>query len=346
MDIDYLKSLETLRPNQDEALKAAYLKYLKTPVQEPMIGSPMDIYTGTKEMAKKGKSTWGKIGMGTIGALLGAASSLRDPNVLGLTISSTQGDPYGKLGGWDYANRQGAKQDALKADYKQSEGNKMQSIGEHVRDAEKGQREFDLKIADLIKDMVKKSEEGQKNPGGISKEEWDRGLGIRDRFVKENNAFKDVRDSYARLTAASKEPSAAGDLAIIFNYMKMLDPGSTVREGEFANAQNAAGIPERVSAMYNRAITGERLTPETRADFIQQSHGQYKSMEDNYKKSMKEFKKLAQSTGLNPDQFLWDISQEDKTQATQTIQQEGTLMVDKNGNKAIVYSDGTFKEMQ
>jgi len=34
--------------------------------------------------------------------------------------------------------------------------------------------------------------------------------------------------------------------------MKILDPGSVVREGEFATAQNSAGIPERIRAKYNR----------------------------------------------------------------------------------------------
>ena len=38
-------------------------------------------------------------------------------------------------------------------------------------------------------------------------------------------------------------PDAAGDMALIFSYMKMLDPNSTVREGEYATAQDAGSIP-------------------------------------------------------------------------------------------------------
>jgi hypothetical protein len=36
--------------------------------------------------------------------------------------------------------------------------------------------------------------------------------------------------------------------------MKMLDPTSVVREGEFATAQNAASIPIKIVNMYNKAL--------------------------------------------------------------------------------------------
>ena len=63
--------------------------------------------------------------------------------------------------------------------------------------------------------------------------------------------------------------SAAGDISFIFQYMKMLDPGSVVREGEFATAQNAASVPDQVRNLYNRALSGERLNTEQRQQFLQ-----------------------------------------------------------------------------
>ena len=47
----------------------------------------------------------------------------------------------------------------------------------------------------------------------------------------------------------------------------MLDPGSTVREGEFANAQNAAGVPTRIINAYNQAKDGTRLSEQQREEF-------------------------------------------------------------------------------
>jgi hypothetical protein len=84
-------------------------------------------------------------------------------------------------------------------------------------------------------------------------------------------SYRKVEEAYSRIAASAQDPSAAGDLALIFNYMKMLDPGSTVREGEFATAQNAGGVDQRVQSFYNRIVNGERLTPDQRADFVRRA---------------------------------------------------------------------------
>lgn len=81
----------------------------------------------------------------------------------------------------------------------------------------------------------------------------------------EKSGFPDIYASYNKIL--NSQDTAAGDMSMIFAYMKMLDPGSVVREGEFANAQNTAGIPDRVRAAYNNALRGERLAPEQRKNF-------------------------------------------------------------------------------
>jgi len=99
-------------------------------------------------------------------------------------------------------------------------------------------------------------------------------------FEAESKDFKTRVDSLNTVIASAQDPSAAGDLALIFSYMKMLDPTSVVREQEFANAQNAAGIPERVRAQYNNALRGERLTENTRTDFVDRATDIYNSSLD------------------------------------------------------------------
>ena len=79
------------------------------------------------------------------------------------------------------------------------------------------------------------------------------GLGEIKDFRKVDAAYNKVKN------ATDAKPSPAGDLAIIFNYMKILDPGSVVREGEFATAQNAASVPDQIRNLYNRVVNGERL---------------------------------------------------------------------------------------
>lgn len=99
-------------------------------------------------------------------------------------------------------------------------------------------------------------------------------------YEGESGEFKKQVGAYNRIIASAKDPSAAGDLALIFNYMKMLDPGSTVREGEFATAQNAAGVPDRIRAQMNSVLNGERLSESTRNDFVDRSTSIYSTSLD------------------------------------------------------------------
>ena len=110
--------------------------------------------------------------------------------------------------------------------------------------------------------------EAELSRGGLTPEKtFEQSQKLRKEFTGLSKEFIKQRDSFARLQASAQDPSAAGDLALIFNFMKILDPGSVVRESEFATAQNAPGIPDRVRAQYNRVLEGERFTPESRADF-------------------------------------------------------------------------------
>ena len=105
----------------------------------------------------------------------------------------------------------------------------------------------------------------------------------------------------------AKDPSAAGDLALIFSYMKMLDPGSVVREGEFANAQNAAGIPERIRAAYNNAMDGQRLTETTRTDFLSRADKLYAAAEQGYTALEGQYTATAKTRGYDPAQVVTDF---------------------------------------
>lgn len=131
------------------------------------------------------------------------------------------------------------------------------------------------------------------------------GLGIEEGLRKEliglSKDFRTIRDSYARVEASAKDPSAAGDLALIFNYMKILDPGSVVRESEFANAQNSAGVPEIVRARYNAVLRGERLSDVTRADFLSRAQDLYAAQSGINAQLEKQYRRLAESAGVSPE---------------------------------------------
>jgi len=56
-------------------------------------------------------------------------------------------------------------------------------------------------------------------------------------------------------------------ISIVYKFMKSLDPTSVVREGEFATAANAGGVPDNILNVYNKLVEGERLPENVIADF-------------------------------------------------------------------------------
>lgn len=139
-------------------------------------------------------------------------------------------------------------------------------------------------------------------------EQIDNEAKVRGEYTGQLKDFVNVRDAFGRVAAAAEDPSAAGDLALIFNYMKMLDPGSVVREQEFANAQNAAGVPERIRAAYNNALKGERLTDNTRADFLDRAGRLFSTQLDSANKTREIYGGLADQYGFDRNRVTPDLS--------------------------------------
>jgi hypothetical protein len=127
---------------------------------------------------------------------------------------------------------------------------------------------------------------------------------LRKEFRGETQVFQDQQASMGRILASAEDPSAAGDLALIFNYMKLLDPGSTVREGEFATAQNAAGVPARARALYNQVVDGTRLADGQRLDFVERAVKLYEEAGEGFKTSVQEYTDLAETYGFPVDEVI------------------------------------------
>lgn len=158
------------------------------------------------------------------------------------------------------------------------------------------------------------SEEGRailagQNPSDVGKTEREGLGGLRKEFigiplVKD---FSSQSQALGRIVSSAEKDSPAADLALIFNYMKMLDPGSTVREGEFATAQNAAGVPERIVNLYNNVVNGTRLNPAQRQDFVGTAYDIYKQSEQSYDQLESQYNTLGQSIYGATEKFLPDF---------------------------------------
>jgi len=128
--------------------------------------------------------------------------------------------------------------------------------------------------------------------------------GLRTEFKNITKNVRDIALAYNKIIASASDPSAAGDIALIINYMKMLDPGSVVREGEFATAANAGGVEDSVRARYNSVVNGERLSVEQRQDFVNASGRVLQPYRDQFEATKSRYSTLATEQGLQPSQVV------------------------------------------
>ena len=129
---------------------------------------------------------------------------------------------------------------------------------------------------------------------------------LRKEFNSQSTYFKGIAQSFGKILAT--DPTAAGDVSLIFAYMKMLDPTSVVREGEQATAREAEGIPGRILNLYNRAVTGESLTPDQRADFRKQAQNIYDLAFEDQSLNLARYTDIAKRKGFDPDVIVFDYS--------------------------------------
>lgn len=87
-------------------------------------------------------------------------------------------------------------------------------------------------------------------------------------IVKEYNETQAQQGIISSITAG--QWSGPGDMAVIFAFMKALDPNSVVRETEYANASQSGNIFMGWAARFNGAISpnGGFLSDQVRKDFL------------------------------------------------------------------------------
>lgn len=116
--------------------------------------------------------------------------------------------------------------------------------------------------------------------------------------------YQSTRDAYEKVRTAAQLDTAQGDIGIVYGFMKMLDPTSVVREGEFATAQNSGGVSDSVINIYNKAINGERLNPEQRRKFVEAAQAQYQNTERTLQETNARYTGLADQYGIPTERFI------------------------------------------
>jgi hypothetical protein len=104
--------------------------------------------------------------------------------------------------------------------------------------------------------------------------------------------------------AAADNP--AGDHAVIFGYLKILDPNSTVREGEFLTVEQSRGLSDNVKALFEKTRTGNRLTPEQRREFTEGAINGFQTQQASLDTYREQIGDIVKKKGIDQENIFID----------------------------------------
>lgn len=139
--------------------------------------------------------------------------------------------------------------------------------------------------------------------------------GLRDDYRNDSKNYAEIKRQSAIIKAALSDPSAAGTLSAATAYMKMLDPGSVVRESELGMAMNAQGAIDRLASYWTTIEMGKVLTPQQKADFARLSDLYVKAAEEAQRNINKRYSDIATGYGLDPKRVvMYEVVSQQKPQ--------------------------------
>jgi len=91
---------------------------------------------------------------------------------------------------------------------------------------------------------------------------------LRKEYQARTKVYGELGTTFSNIESSAKAQTGPGDIALITGFMKMLDPGSVVRETEFATARDTAGLYTRLENSLKKAESGQFLQPGQRQEFV------------------------------------------------------------------------------
>lgn len=161
----------------------------------------------------------------------------------------------------------------------------------------------------LKQQELKDKQNPQKVVGFTSmKDVFDAENKLADDHKGQSKDFIGVRDAYLRLNTSldAANASAPATLAAATTFMKLLDPGSVVRESELGMALAATGTLDRVQNTWQRMQKGQVLTPMQVAEFKSVAEKLYGAAEQNQKGLDEHYSTRAKAYGLDPGRVIGD----------------------------------------
>lgn len=137
---------------------------------------------------------------------------------------------------------------------------------------------------------------------------------LADDYRAQSKEFAQAKSAHEQLTATlgSATTSPAATLAAATKFMKILDPGSVVRESELGMALAASGVIDRAMNYVSTMQSGQKLTPTQAADFKKISGQMFQAAQRVQQTIDKDYQAKAKQYGLRPEMVTQDLGQNAK----------------------------------
>lgn len=148
-------------------------------------------------------------------------------------------------------------------------------------------------------------------PGGVMPAQADVEGKLRNEFYQQSKDFTDRQTAYMTMRDLAAKGEGGSDMALVISLMKVYDPTSTVTGGESATAQNSAGVPDGIRAMYNNLTGGGKLSDGARQQLLTAAEQRYGQEYDTFGKRVDYYTDLSKQYGVEPRRVVQDTRDKD-----------------------------------
>jgi len=124
---------------------------------------------------------------------------------------------------------------------------------------------------------------------------------IRKEFQGRTKVYGELQGTYNNIKSSAETGNGPGDIALITSFMKMLDPGSVVRETEFATARDTAGLFTQLENRLQKAKNGQLLGSVQRKEYVALAQKYLESAQKKAEQEKKDLGIVVKNYKLNPD---------------------------------------------
>jgi len=124
---------------------------------------------------------------------------------------------------------------------------------------------------------------------------------LRKEYQVRSKVYGELGTTFANIKSSANSKNGPGDIALITGFMKMLDPGSVVRETEFATARDTAGLFTQLQNRLEKAQNGQLLSDAQRKEYVALSQKYLDSAQKKSNDDKKALGVVVKNYRLNPE---------------------------------------------